>query len=315
MKPLKTAALLLAPALLMGAFALYLGSTRPSRPFSVKVASAEAVPVETIDVFNGYDRRFEIVLRATGERPQWWGKIINGGSGTSGSDWTFFLEREGITTPFNPDDIQIWTTQWDQKRERYSNALLLHCGDVPTASALKVRGVTELKASRTMTHAPVPFEVTLKRAGQKWTKPVVSTDSGLAVQSITVKRNATNREATIKVSMPPGTPEGDWHNGGRFLDANWRWLQTAGMYGGVPFGPRTNINSIFYADIKASGDSRVKTYTFRWNEADMKRHPLRDVIASAHIAANGRWPLEIAFYAKQNGQQALGAVPALTRRG
>ena len=323
MKSIKTFALLIAPALVLGGFAFYAGrapKTKPKSaaveygPFSMKVMGVEAVAVKPIDVYSGYDRHFDIVLQSQGTRPKWWGTPIGSRSGTELKDWKFFLEREGAITPFKPGKAQAWTSGWDDKRKRYTNELFLHCGDVPTDSALKVRGVTELKADNTVVSAPLSFEITLKRAGQQWTKPVFSTDPGLTVRKITVKRNAASeREATIEVVQSKPGNAANWQRGAKFLDAKWRPFIQRERREGRWKGAHTVINSGFGGGTEMPLDRSVLQYQLSWNEADMKYQPLRDVIAVAHVSTDGRWPLEIAFWAKQDGQQTLGEVPPLTR--
>ena len=321
MKHFKTAALLLAPPLLMGGFAFYLGRApghKPATiiygPFTVSVAGIEQSSVQPLDVFEGFDRKFNIVFDATGRLPAWWGTNISSSTGVETKNWKFFLERNGKITPFTPSKTQIWTSNWDEKRKLYTNTLLLNCADVPAASALKVRGITQLSDNTTKRSPPLPFELTLKRAGEKWTKPVVSTDPGLVVRTITVTRGGLNdRVAEIVVFSPNGDQNASWQDGAEFLDGNWREFNHIATGNNRGKGYPAPLNRTFGGGLLIGNANNLKQYEFTWKVPEMKSEPRRDVIAVAHVANGGRWPLEIAFYAKKNGQQALGLVPALTR--
>lgn len=321
MKHFKTAALLLAPPLLMGGFAFYLSRApghKPATfiygPFTVSVAGIEQSSVKPLDVFEGYDRKFNIVFDATGRRPAWWGTKISGSTGVEAKNWKFFLERDGVITPFTPSKTLIWTSNWDEARKRYTNTLFLKSGDVPLNSALKVRCVTALSDNKTKLSPPLPFEFTLKKAGEQWTKPIVSTATGLVIRKITVKRvGIYGRVAEITVFDPHSKDKMGWQDGGGFLDGNWREFEHLQINNDAWKGFNSAIPHSFGGGSPMDTSDKLSQYEFTWNVAEMKGEPRRDVIAVAHVSSGGRWPLEIAFYAKKDGQQALGVVPALTR--
>lgn len=321
MKHLKTAVLLLLPPLAMGGFAFYLGRSPANKPttivygpFAVKVAGVKQVPVQPVDVYEGYDRRFDIVFDSSGKKPAWWGTSSGGSSGIDADKFKFFLERDGKITPFAPYKTLIWTSNWDEERKHYFNKLMLNCGDVPTQSALKVRGFTQLVDSPTKRSATLPFEFTLKKAGETWKKPVVSHDSGLVVRKINVRRNgAYERVADVTVFAPSGFGNSISQGAVKFLDGKWREFEHHQVAGGPYKGAYSPIPHSVGGGGSIGNSDNIRQYQLSWKVAEVKGDPQRDIIAVVPLSKEGRWPLEIAFYAKKDGQQALGVVPALTR--
>lgn len=203
-KQLSSIFLLLAPCLALMAMAFYLmrraPAARTTGPFQIVIAGAEAQKIEAPDVFNGYDRRFQLVFEATGKRPKAWGTFDGSRSGTSNQTWKFWLERDGKRTAWTPGKTQVWTSGWDKDKKRYTNEFLIHSGPIFDDAALKMRGASQISFSGS-TLAPfgptIPFEVTLKKAGQKWRKPQVSTDPGMTIQKIEIQKPKKGRTVAL----------------------------------------------------------------------------------------------------------------------
>lgn len=319
---IRTAFLLLAPCVVLGGLAVlmsrrptapFLSSSNkpPLGPFSIAVAGVETQKLLPVSVYEGFDRHFHMLFRDKGERPKWWGKPISSRSGTQMKGWRFWLERGGRRTAFRLTETQIWTTGWDDKKKRYFNEFLLHCGEVPADAALKMSGQTQLSiggGSTTTTFSdPLPFEVTLKKAGTKWDRPHFALDPGMKVQSIQVSRLA-NGMVTAKIKGLPSsgiTSEDNKNYNSQLLDLNWKelpgyWLSTCS-------------SSLFSPELNPSKGTRFQTSDLSWKAADIAKTPAPDVILSQRYSINGRWPLEIAFAVKKNGQLVFGKVPLLTR--
>ena len=313
-KPLQSALLLLAPCGALMGLAFYLTRRAPVAPPSVRttgrlqitVAGVEARKLKPVNVFEGYDRHFDLVFGAEGARPAGWGSAPTERNGTEMKGFKFWLERGGKRQPFAPSKTQIWTSRWDENKRRYSNEILLHSGAIPDDMALKMRGSSQifLSASAPSTFGPpIPFEVTLKKAGQKWVAPQVSTAPGLVVQKIEIQKPK-GGQTLAKISLLL-TSNARFNNTSlrqvRFLKSDWsqRWGILSNSVGGGS-GP-------------GEEGSRRFVLEMQWNAPEIKKAPERDLIASTFYGVTDSWPLEIAFYIKRNGQLVYGIVPALSR--
>lgn len=307
---------LLAPCLALGTFAFYL-SRRPQPPpppilygplhFSVQgVESQNLLP---INVYNGYDRRFQIVWQASGARPKWWGQSALGSSGTDIKGWKFWLEHDGKRTPFKPTKTLLWTTDWDKSKKRYYNAFSLHCGKIPTNASLKVSGSTRLDLSMSPTpykSSTIPFEVTLKKAGEPWPAAQVSTDPRMAIRKIEIRRPHGGRTvAAVTVLSSPGTELNTYLGSAQVLTADWRFCPPPSGTFEISFGGDSGL-------IRKPSE-RIRVVEFQWSNAEIQKASQRDLLITGTYSNSNNWPLEITFAIKKNGKSLFGVVPPLTR--
>jgi hypothetical protein len=313
----RSAFFLLAPCLGLGAFALFLArrpkpapSPSPYGPLAFSVQGVEAQKGLPINISEGYDRRFHLVLQGSGAHPKWWGQSINSKSGTSISGWKFWLERGAKRTPFKPTKTLIWTTDWDDSKKRYYNEFLLHCGAIPADASLKVSGTTRvsLSAGATTFKASSPFEVTLKKANEVWIRPHVSTVPRFVIRKIEIRRLKNGRTVgLVTVFAPPGA---DFDHGSlytpRMLTGDWQVFNQPSYFFGLGFSSGSNF-------VGASPSEHVQTFTFQWITSTVGRVPQRDLIVTGRYSISNSWPLEIAFAIKKDGKSVFGVVPAITR--
>ncbi len=318
-KPLQSIFWLLAPCLALMAMAFYLtrraavapqATIKMVGPLQVSIAGVEARKVTPDNVYDGYDHRLDMVFAATGKRPPAWGTDVTTRSGTSNQTWKFWLERNGKRTPWKPGKNQVWTSDWDKKKKRYFNQILIHSGSVPDDAALKMSGTSQIFVYGSAVGpgkfgAPLPFELTLKKAGQKWRAPQVSTDPGVTVQKIEIQKPVKGETtASVTLLLAPGVEmQGETHNSLNFLNPDWSAASSQTGFGG---------GMVDYAK-EVSGSTRRHYYQIMWSTADVPKLPQRDLIASYIFSSVGQWPLEIAFPVKKDGQPLYGVVPALTR--
>ncbi|BCM92303.1 hypothetical protein IAD21_04182 [Abditibacteriota bacterium] len=312
----RSAFYLLAPCLALGSFAIFLGrrQTAPSvllsGPFQFSVQGVEKQEILPINVAEGYDRRFRLVLQASGKRPKWWGQSISGRSGTSQSAWKFWLERGGKRTPFVSQKSNFWTTDWDSKKQYYFNEFLIHGGEIPTDTALKVSGNVRasIPGSGSLSSIAIPFEVTLKKVGETWEPPHVSTNPHLIIRKIELRRLQNGRTVgLVTLFVPPGA-DFDYSSirMPELLTGDWQLPDKSSAFFGLSFESGSNF-------VRQSPSNRVKTCTFQWSTATVGLDHQRDFIVTERYSVANRWPLEIAFAIKKDGKSIFGDVPPLTR--
>lgn len=313
----RSALYLLAPCLGLGAFAFYL-SRRPQAPpppllygpLHFLVQGAETQKTLPIDVYQGYDRRFHLVLWASGARPKWWGQSIRGRSGTEIKNWKFWLEQGGKRTEFKPMKTLFWTTDYDPSKKRYYNEFLLHCGDVPADATLRVSGTTLVDTTRggIAFKSSIPFEATLKKAGEVWVRPNVPTKPGFLIRKIEIRRLKNGRTVgLVTVFTPPGARSRTaWQSTYQMLDGNWHLHDKPSYFFGLGFAGGSNFT-------RPDPSERVETFTFQWITASLGQVPDRDLIVTQPYSVSDNWPMEIAFVIKKDGKPVFGIVPPLTR--
>ncbi len=298
----------------LAAFALLL-SRRPQQvliigapsPFKVLLQGVEAQKLTPLNVYEGYDHSFALVFKPSGTLPKWWGKPISGRSGTKMKGWHFFLERGGKRAAFAPGKTQIWTSGWDDKKKRYTNEFLLHCGQVPADATLKMSGQTRLSLSNGTQISPlIPFEVVLKKAGERWTRPIVSRDPHIAFQKIQILPSKGGQTvALLTVVLSPGTKsDSEAQYSSKFFTPDWKEIV------GISFNYTFSTSS---THVPAAANGHIKTWEFGWNTASLTKAPQPDLILTQPYAIDENWPLEIAFQVKKGGKPVVGVVPILVR--
>ena len=308
----RSAVYLLVPCLALMAMALYLtrraavapppSTPTTTGPFFVKIAGIETQKTLPVNVYNGYERRFHLVFEAEGTRPKGWGAPVNGWSSEAMTNYRFWLERAGKREKFAPLDTRIETTRWNQNKGRYYNEITLRTGPVPDNAALKLSGVGRIAPYGSPVYGPpIPFEVTLKKAGQPWAKPNVSTATGVTIQKIEIKKTAGGQTmASATLLLAPGVDaDHQVQHSPQFLSPDW-------SVGDV------RINASYGGGSPAAYSRRI-IYNMEWASSQVSRSPRRDLILVERIDFAGKWPLEIAFAVKKDGQPVYGIVPALSR--
>lgn len=312
-KSVASALYLLAPCLALGGFALFLSARSSSGGgfdvFGVRVTGATAQTVSPADVYEGYDRHFRLEMETSGIRPLWWGRTAGANGRSTGtqpdsSQWNFWLERGGKRVEFAPSKKDIWTSEWDAEKKCYYNEFSLYCGPVPDDATLKMGGKSVVGFSNgTKLSRPVPFEVTLKKAGEQWKPPVISTNPGFVVRKIELSHpRSGDTEAEITVQLLPGTQfEGLHQYSIRLYTPPWKSCS-------MNILRRYSVGAMF----TPTGSADSKKMHLGWTTRDIQRAPQRDLILSQTYSVMDKWPLEIAFPVKKNGQPLLGVVPVLT---
>lgn len=276
-------------------------------PFGFSVGPIEERTLRPVDVAEGYDRHFEMVLEASGTRPKWWGQKVNDRSGHNIEGWKFWIERGGKRTPFVPKDSKLWTTNWDAAHERYFNEFFLSTGPLPKDASLKVSGQANVHfAGGPAYRQTIQFQATLKKVEQSWAAPRVSTATHMVIRKIEILRpHGGQTVALVTVFVPPGT---NIDNSSLYmpniLTADWRpissYVYGVSFAGGSGFAPK-------------SPSPRIRTFDFQWPAESVRRAPERDLIVTGRYSVASSWPLEIAFPVKKDGKPLFGVVAPVTR--
>ena len=303
--------LLLAPCVALMAMAFYLSrraevvpslnaiTNKTTGPLRVKIAGIEAQKTRPVDVYERLDQRFYLVFEAEGARPKGWGIPV--GWGNHGiANPKFWLERNGKRQTLAPAETQISTSRWDETKGRYFNEIRLRAGSVPDDAALKMSGIGQINPYGAPKFGPpIPFSVTLKKAGQKWRAPQVSRNTGITIRRVEITRQPGDRtEVVASLLLAPGTSTTMMRHEVDFADANWK-----------------QVNPGFGADeiLKPRSSSRVYKFNRNWKTSALSKSKPRDLIFAVRMDFEGQWPLELAFPIKKDGQPIYGVVQPLTR--
>ncbi len=310
-KSLRTTFLLMAPCLALIAMAFYLtrrAAVAPpvatqSGPLRVQIVGVETQKITPVNVYEGYDRRFHLVYDAQGARPKGWGAPITGFRNDAMIEYKFWLERAGKREKFTPSATRISTTGWDKDKKRYFDEIRINTGAVPDDAALKMSGVGQIAPLSLPSYGPpIPFEVTLKKAGQKWEAPSVSKDTGATIQKIEIRKPVAGQTtATITLLIAPGV---DTDRSGTFLPQilSPDWSEDDDMTFAASQGGSS-----------PSASSRRFSYDVEWATNKVSKSQRRDLIIVDRFNFIDKWPLELCFPIKKEGKPIFGSVQPLTR--
>ena len=310
-KPLSSIVLLMAPCLALMGMAFYLTrraavappSVSESGPLRVEITGVEKQVMTPAQIYEGDYHGFFLVFEAQGARPKGWGTPDTGYSNYNNGMkvYKFWLERGNKREELSPAIAQIYSTQWDKNKKHYYNEILLDNTPIPTEAALKLSGIAQINPNNGPKFGPpVPFEVTLKEAGQKWEKPNVSTDTGATLRKIKIeKQPGGDTKATAELLLAPDTDTEVSYLMTDILDVNWN-RTFPGFAAQQRIGEPTN-------------SSRVYESEMRWPTAQISKSRSRDLIITVRMGFGDKWPLEIAFPVKKDGKPIFGVVAPLER--
>ena len=146
---------------------------------------------------------------------------------------------------------------------------------------------------------PIPFTVTLKKAGQKWRAPQVSRNTGVTVRKIEIKKQPNGQtEVIASLLLSPGTSREYVRHESDFADTNWKQVN-----------PKFGVAEI----LKPKFSSRIVEFNRHWKTSALTKSKPRDLIFAERMDFEGKWPLELCFPVKKDGKPIFGVVQPLTR--
>ena len=307
-------------------------ATPVNAPFALQVDQVRAVPLTGYAAAQGYDHAFELLLKARGTQPSWWGEPIESSSGFNLRDPTtksriVTIEKNGARLLKAPS--MFMTTRWNKDLKRYTARLEVNGSKFPRDMEVRWQGrIAVAEFGHPPLSETIRYDVLLKKAGEIWKTPPFSRDPEMTIRKVAlgvaqpvVLDEPQPSSAKIRIPSQLQARITAFSAGGRFQSLNFeKFVDAQGrdfnlkldetqtlrvpMFGVMPFFAELGKGGVTRSHI---GQGRVE-----WELAQLLQSP-RDVSVVLRATAQDRWPLEFRFPIKRNGKILKGEVPVTMR--